>query len=76
MAREERSTADPVEGDQEPVDAAAVPANDVKARFREALERKNARRHATAAGSGGESKVHSEHGPASRTKQFRRKSGG
>lgn len=55
----------------------AAPETDVKARFREALARKNAKHHASAAaGETGDSKVHSAHGPASQTKQFRRKSGG
>ena len=56
---------------------AAAPENDVKAKFREALARKNAKHHASAAaGETGDSKVHSAHGPASQTKQFRRKAGG
>jgi hypothetical protein len=68
-----RPTSEPAgstqEGDQ--------PEDDVKRRFREALERKNARSHASAAaGETGDSKVHSAHGPASHQKQFRRKSGG
>ncbi len=56
---------------------AEQPEDDAKRRFREALERKNARSHASAAaGEAGDSKVHSAHGPASHQKQFRRKSGG
>jgi hypothetical protein len=55
----------------------AAPENDVKAKFREALARKNAKHHASAAaGETGDSKVQSAHGPASQTKQFRRKAGG
>ena len=52
-------------------------ADDVKRRFREALDRKN-HKHADGAGSGegGEhAKVHSAHGPAHQQRQFRRKSG-
>jgi hypothetical protein len=59
--------------------AGAAPAgeSDAKRRFREALERKNAKHHASAAaGESGDSKVHSAHGPAAQQKQFRRKSGG
>lgn len=53
------------------------PQDDVKRRFREALERKNAKHHASsAAGETGDSKVHSAHGPASQQKTFRRKAGG
>lgn len=63
-----------------PDDAAGTPdapENDVKAKFREALARKNAKHHGSAAaGETGDSKVHSAHGPAAHTKQFRRKAGG
>lgn len=56
---------------------ASAPEDDVKRRFREALERKNARHHASAAaGESGDSKVNSTHGPASHQKSFRRKAGG
>jgi Family of unknown function (DUF5302) len=57
-------------------DGAPTAADDVKRRFREALERKNAKHHASAAGESGESKVGSTHGPQSHQKNFRRKSGG
>jgi hypothetical protein len=64
--------------DQSPEGDPPTPDEDpVKTRFREALERKNARHHASAAaGESGDSKVASAHGPASHQKQFRRKSGG
>lgn len=56
---------------------ATAPQDEVKRRFREALERKNARHHASsAAGETGDSKVHAAHGPASQQKSFRRKAGG
>lgn len=69
-----RTTPEPDPQDQE----REAPADDgVKRRFREALDRKNARHHASAAsGESGESKVHSAHGPASQQRTFRRKSGG
>lgn len=62
----------------EPDDATApAPEDDVKRRFREALDRKNARHHASAAaGETGDSKVHAAHGPQSNQKTFRRKAGG
>jgi hypothetical protein len=51
--------------------------SDVKRKFREALERKNAKHHSSAAaGEAGESKVGSAHGPQAHQKNFRRKSGG
>jgi hypothetical protein len=52
--------------------------DDVKSRFKEALDRKNGRHaDAAAAGDGGErAKVHGgSHGPAHQQRQFRRKSG-
>jgi hypothetical protein len=56
----------------------ASDADDVKRRFREALERKqNKHAEGTTTGDGGDqSKVHSAHGPAHQQRQFRRKSGG
>jgi hypothetical protein len=52
--------------------------DDVKRKFREALERKQSKQaDGAGAGEGGEqSKVHSAHGPAHTQRQFRRKSGG
>jgi len=52
--------------------------DDVKRKFREALERKQSKQaDGTVAGEGGEhTKVHSAHGPAHTQRQFRRKSGG
>ena len=57
-------------------DQAGSPEPDAKQKFREALERKQGRRVAGAPSETGDgSKVHSEHGPASHQKTFRRKSG-
>jgi hypothetical protein len=52
--------------------------DDVKRRFREALERKNAGGTAGAshADNDGSSKAHDAHGPAKSQRTFRRKSGG
>ena len=48
---------------------------EMKAKFREALDRKQA--HAGLESSGeGEGKVHEAHGPAAAQRMFRRKSGG
>jgi hypothetical protein len=50
--------------------------DDVRARFREALERKQAARHGSAAGPGDtDHGPHSATGPARTQRQFRRKSG-
>jgi hypothetical protein len=73
-----------VEETEEPgQDANAVAAapepelDDVKRKFREALDRKKDR-HATANAEGAQAtgKVHDAHGPASSRRSFRRKSGG
>jgi hypothetical protein len=57
---------------------AAADTDDVKRKFREALERKQSKQaDGSAGGDGGEhGKVHSAHGPAHQQRQFRRKSGG
>ncbi|WP_158887799.1 DUF5302 domain-containing protein [Amycolatopsis anabasis] len=49
--------------------------DDVKRKFREALERKQAQAKARDAHEDRGSKIHSAHGPASNRRQFRRKSG-
>lgn len=49
--------------------------DDVRARFREALERKNHQAQAGAAHRDSASKVHEAHGPAAAKRSFRRKSG-
>jgi len=51
--------------------------DDVKSRFREALERKRGQHADGVAGSGpGGPKIHEAHGRAGAKRQFRRKSGG
>ena len=54
---------------------AAGPSDEMKAKFREALERKQAHAGRESAGEG-EGKVHDAHGPAAAQRMFRRKSGG
>jgi hypothetical protein len=49
---------------------------DTKRRFREALDRKHSHGGRDVSGSGGSSKAHDAHGPASTQRTFRRKSGG
>jgi hypothetical protein len=49
--------------------------DDVKARFRMALERKQAKAKAGETHADGSSKIHDAHGPASSRRTFRRKSG-
>ena len=48
--------------------------DEMKRKFREALERKH-RTHATAEGADHTGKVHGTHGPAASRRSFRRKSG-
>jgi hypothetical protein len=72
------SAGTPDEGDTGPTATDDVTKDDVKRRFREALDRKNGQHgDAAAGGEGGDhAKVHGgAHGPAQQQRQFRRKSG-
>jgi Family of unknown function (DUF5302) len=51
------------------------PQEDVRARFREALERKQAKAKSRESHADGSSKIHDAHGPAAGRRVFRRKSG-
>lgn len=59
-------------------EAGVSPDDDVKRKFREALERKRARETDAGGGRGGKDagKIHGAHGPARTRRSFRRKSGG
>jgi hypothetical protein len=59
-------------------DQAAVPsvAEDVKRKFREALDRKHAHGGRDVTDDGEHAKIHDAHGPAKAQQMFRRKSGG
>ena len=48
---------------------------DMKRKFKEALDKKNAKHREGEAHLDGDSVVHSSHGPASQKREFRRKSG-
>lgn len=79
-ASAEPNVASDPDGSQASADAEAAPAAgpaDVKARFRDALERKKSQ-HADGVGAGGPnaSKIHDVHSRAGGKRQFRRKSGG
>lgn len=56
-------------------DTTAESQDDVKERFREALERKQAQNRMGEGHADARSKVHDAHGPAAAKRQFRRKSG-
>ena len=56
-------------------DAAKPDLDEMKRKFREALERKRGN-HASAEGADHTGKVHGSHGPAASRRSFRRKSGG
>ena len=58
---------------EDPTPAAA--SDDVKRKFKEALEKKNAKHREGEAHLNGDSAVHATHGPASVKREFRRKSG-
>ena len=71
---EEQSTRDAAPGEQSTKESAE---DEVKRRFREALERKQGKNAAANGSTSGKdpSKVHSAHGPAASRRSFRRKSG-
>ena len=52
----------------------AAETDEIKRRFREALDRKNHRQSNTSAHLDGQSKVHDAHGSADHKREFRRKS--
>jgi len=58
------------------VEPTPEPAEDVKSKFREALERKRGQSAGGEAHTEGGAKVSSQHGPAKTQRTFRRKSGG
>jgi len=60
--------------DDQPV--AASPAEDVKRKFREALDKKHAHGGRDVSEEGEQTKIHNAHGPAKAQQMFRRKSGG
>jgi hypothetical protein len=77
MAVEETGAQTGPDPDQlaEPAEAAQPDFDELKRKFREALERKQDT-HATAEGAQDGSKVHGSRGPAVSRRSFRRKSGG
>jgi Family of unknown function (DUF5302) len=62
-------TAEPANNDD------SQPQDDVRAKFREALERKQAKAKSRESHADGSSKIHDAHGPATGRRVFRRKSG-
>ena len=63
-------------GETGPGEAGPAESSDVRAKFREALDRKNERTHRSDAAAGDRDKFHGEHGPAAQRRTFRRKTGG
>jgi hypothetical protein len=68
-------TSEPDNTPEDDVQADGSDAEEVRARFREALERKQAMAKSGANHADGSSKIHEAHGPASSRRTFRRKSG-
>jgi hypothetical protein len=69
-------TSEPANTESEtPTTDGTEPEQDVRARFREALERKQAKARSRDDHADGSSKVHNTHGPAGGKRTFRRKSG-
>jgi Family of unknown function (DUF5302) len=74
-AREDPAEEAPAREDPAAEEAPAQPdLDEMKRKFREALERKR-RTHASAEGADHTGKVHGSHGPATSRRSFRRKSG-
>jgi hypothetical protein len=65
----------PETSEPNPSDDGETPQDDVKRRFKEALDRKNARAKSGDSHADGSSKIHDSHGPAASRRTFRRKSG-
>jgi hypothetical protein len=61
-------------GDDQPADKAST--EDVKRKFREALDKKHAHGGRDVSDDGEQAKIHGAHGPAKAQQMFRRKSGG
>ncbi len=73
----EHDTADAAPAAEAAPAAAKPDLDEVKRKFREALDRKRgAHASASAEGAQGTGKVHGSHGPAASRRSFRRKSGG
>lgn len=70
----EAAEAAETQGAEEPK-VATAPSSDAKAKFKEALDRKNAARHRTAAGDVNTGSVHGSETTGPVQKMFRRKSG-
>jgi hypothetical protein len=59
----------------EPAESAQTDQDEVKRKFREALERKQALRHRTESAAGNSGKANAAHGQAGGKRSFRRKAG-
>jgi Family of unknown function (DUF5302) len=66
---------DPADPAGQPVAAASPSAEEVKRKFREALDRKHAHGGRDVSEGGEHAKIHDAHGPAKAQQMFRRKSG-
>jgi len=67
---------DKSDGDQRDQSVTAPSAEDVKRKFREALDKKHAHGGRDVSEDGEAAKIHDAHGPAKAQQMFRRKSGG
>jgi len=67
---------DKSDGDQPDQSVTAPSAEDVKRKFREALDKKHAHGGRDVSEDGEAAKIHDAHGPAKAQQMFRRKSGG
>jgi len=72
----ERSTTESSSSDKADKGQARPSTDDVKRKFREALDKKHAHGGRDVSEDGDQSKIHDAHGPAKSQQMFRRKSGG
>ena len=74
MSKDDKSLDAPAA--EAPATGSAAADDDVKRRYREALDRKQASQSGGGGHAEGDSKVHEAHGPAKSQRTFRRKAGG
>ncbi|MEP7192446.1 MAG: DUF5302 domain-containing protein [Actinomycetota bacterium] len=74
-SEKDKSGSDRTDQDDKPVQPVAGSAEDVKRKFREALDKKHAHGGRAVSEDGDQAKIHDAHGPAKAQQMFRRKSG-
>jgi hypothetical protein len=75
-SEKDKSGSDKSDQAEKPDQPMAASAEDVKRKFREALDKKHAHGGRAVSEDGDQAKIHDAHGPAKAQQMFRRKSGG